>query len=245
MDTPIHDPTVMRLQGFEGRVAVVTGAARGIGRRLCETLVSLGASTAAFDLIAPEIPRVVGVACDVTNAQAIDSAFSEVERKLGPVDILVINAGVYIVEPFEQTTLASWRKTMSVNVDAAFLCAQRAITHMRERGYGRIVTIGSSAGITGGKRNSAAYGASKAAVMTLAKALANEFASHGITANTVAPALIRTQMIEGMPDMSAQIPVGRYGEPEDVAAAVAFLCSAHASFITGEVLDITGGFLID
>lgn len=245
MGSPLHDATQMRLQGFAGRVAAVTGAGGGIGRRIVETFTALGSRVAALDISKPEIPGVLGLACDVTDAAQVHEAFTKAEKHLGPIDILVLNAGIYIVEPFERTTFASWRRTLSVNLDAAFLCSQRVIGAMRERGYGRIVALGSSAGITGGKRNTAAYAASKAGIMTLVKAIANEYGSFGIVANAVAPALIRTPMIEGLPDMLGQIPVGRYGEPDDVAAVVAFLCSAHASFITGEVVDITGGFLID
>src|SRR5712691_6738129 len=235
----------MRLDGLAGRAAIVTGAARGIGRRIAETLAAQGALTAAFDLEEPEVSGVLGVSCDVTDPRAIDHGFARVERELGHVSILVLSAGIYTVEPFEDVTFESWRRTMAVNLDSAFLCIQRAIPAMRARHHGRIVAIGSSAGITGGKRNSAAYGASKAGIMTLAKAIANEYAEHGVTANAVAPALIRTPMIEGLPSMLDQIPVGRYGEPDDVAAVVAFLCSEHASYITGEVIDVTGGFLID
>ncbi len=245
MSSSLHDATRMRLEGFAGRVAAVTGAGRGIGRRIVETLTALGARTAALDLEKPEIPGALGLDCDVTDPARIGQAFTEAEQRLGPIDILVLNAGIYIVEPFEQTTFASWRKTLSVNLDSAFLCAQRVIGGMRARGYGRIVALGSSAGITGGKRNTAAYAASKAGIMTLVKSIANEYGSFGVVANAVAPALIRTPMIAGLPDMLGQIPVGRYGEVDDVAAIVAFLCSAHAAFITGEIVDVTGGFLID
>jgi 3-oxoacyl-[acyl-carrier protein] reductase len=241
----LHDATAIRLQGFSGRTAVVTGAARGIGRRVAETIAAQGAATVGLDLRAPVIEGVRGLDCDVTSAESVDLAFGQVEDELGTISVLVLNAGILVVEPFEQTTLASWRRTMQVNLDSAFLCVHRAITPMRSQRYGRILAIGSSAGITGGKRNAAAYGASKAGIMTFAKAIAAEFASDGITANALAPALIRTPMIADYPDMVAQVPVGRYGEPDDVAAIAAFLCSEHASYITGEVIDVNGGFLID
>jgi 3-oxoacyl-[acyl-carrier protein] reductase len=107
------------------------------------------------------------------------------------------------------------------------------------------VLIGSSAGKTGGSRNCAAYAASKAGVMALAKSIASEYAAHGITSNALAPTLIDTPMIDGMRELVSRIPVGRFGTPDDVAAVVAFLCSSHAGYITGEVVDVNGGFLID
>ncbi|HVW16656.1 MAG TPA: SDR family NAD(P)-dependent oxidoreductase [Solirubrobacteraceae bacterium] len=235
----------MELAGFNGRVAFVSGAARGIGRRIAETLRDLGAEVAVGDLQAPEIDGVLGLAMDVTDEASVDAAMSRVEAELGRVDILVVNAGIFVIEPFEETTLASWSRTIDVNLTGAFLCARRAIAGMREAGYGRIVMIGSSAGKTGGAKSMAAYGASKAGVMTLAKSIASEYARSGITSNALAPSLIDTDMISVMPDMHERVPVGRLGTVDDVAALVAFLCSEHAGYITGEVVDINGGFLID
>ena len=116
---------------------------------------------------------------------------------------------------------------------------------MREQHYGRIVAIGSSAGKAGGARSVAAYAASKGGLMTLAKSIANEYAAHGITSNALAPTLIDTDMIAEQRDLVSRIPVGRFGKPEEVAALVAFLASEHAGYITGEVTDINGGFLVD
>ena len=235
----------MELQGFKGRVALVTGASRGIGRRIAETLATLGATTIAADLVAPELPGTHGLALDVTDPEAVDAGFEAVENSHGQVDILVLNAGIFVVEPLEEVTLESWRRTLDVNLTGAFLCAQRALPGMRDRGYGRIVAIGSSAGKASGAVPCAAYSASKAGVMTLMKAIAREASPHGVTANAVAPALIATPMLADISHLAGQLPVGRVGEPEDVAAAVAFLCSAHAGYLTGEVMDVNGGFLID
>jgi len=235
----------MRLDGIEGRVALVTGGGRGIGRAIAETLRDQGARVADGDLAAPEIDGVLGVELDVTSESSVDAAFTTVERQLGAVELLVLNAGIYRVEAFEDTTLESWQLTMNVNVNGAFLCARRALPAMRAARFGRIVTIGSSAGRNGGKRHAAAYGASKAAIMVMTKAIASEYAEHGITANALAPALIDTDMIAGLPDMRQMIPVGRLGRPEEVAGVVAYLCSSLAGYITGEVTDINGGFLID
>jgi 2-hydroxycyclohexanecarboxyl-CoA dehydrogenase len=236
----------VKLDGIEGRVAFVTGGGRGIGRSIAETLRDQGARVAAGDLRPPAIEGVTGVELDVTDEQSVDDAFSRVERQLdGSVDLLVLNAGIYVVEPFEETSLESWQRTLDVNLTGAFLCAKRALPAMREAGFGRIVAIGSSAGKTGGKKHAAAYGASKAAIMVLAKSIASEYAEHGITANALAPALIDTEMIAGTRDLVSMIPVGRLGKPEEVAAVVAYLCSTQAAYITGEVVDVNGGFLID
>jgi NAD(P)-dependent dehydrogenase (short-subunit alcohol dehydrogenase family) len=235
----------VKLDGLDGRVALVTGGGRGIGRCIAETLRDQGARVADGDLQAPEIDGVLGVDLDVTSPDSIDAAFSRVEAELGAVELLVLNAGIYVVQPFEETTLESWQQTLTVNLTGAFLCAKRALPSMRERRFGRIVAIGSSAGKTGGKKHAAAYGASKAGIMVLAKSIASEYAEHGITANALAPALIDTEMIAGTKDLVSMIPVGRLGKPEEVAGVVAYLCSTHAAYITGEVVDINGGFLID
>jgi NAD(P)-dependent dehydrogenase (short-subunit alcohol dehydrogenase family) len=235
----------LQLNGFDNRVAFVTGAARGIGQTIATTLRDLGASVAAGDLRAPDHDGVLGIELDVTDEASVDAAFGRVEAELGAPSILVLNAGIFVIEPFEETSLASWQKTIDVNLTGAFLCARRGLPAMREAGYGRVLAIGSSAGKTGGAKSVAAYGASKAGVMALAKAIASEYASYGITSNALAPSLIDTDMISSMPDMASKVPVGRLGTVHDVADIVAFLCSEHAGYITAEVVDVNGGFLID
>jgi NAD(P)-dependent dehydrogenase (short-subunit alcohol dehydrogenase family) len=236
---------MIQVDGLADRVAVVTGAARGIGKAIAETLAANGAKVAAFDLEAPQHAGILGMACDVSDEAAVDAAFGRVEHELGSVSVLVLNAGIFPIVPFEETTRELWDRTLAINLTGAFLCARRALPAMREQRYGRIVAVGSSAGKAGGAKSVAAYAASKAGIMVMAKSIANEYASFGITANAVAPTLIDTEMIAGARDLVNRIPVGRFGKPEEVAALVCFLASEHAGYITGEVTDINGGFLID
>jgi NAD(P)-dependent dehydrogenase (short-subunit alcohol dehydrogenase family) len=234
----------MELDGYEGRVAFVTGGAQGIGRRIAERMRGLGAQVAVGDIRQPDIPDCLNIALDVTSEESVAAAVEQVTATLGRIDILVLNAGIFVIEPFEETSLASWERTISVNLTGAFIVSRAVLPMMRQSGYGRVLAIGSSAGITGGTRSIAAYAASKAGVMALSKSIANEYAAFGITSNALAPTLIDTSMIKDMTDMASRIPVGRLGTPDDVADLVAYMCSGHAGFITGAVVDINGGFLI-
>lgn len=234
----------MELDGFQDRSALITGGARGIGRSIAERLRDLGARVAVGDLGAPDVPGCTGIDLNVTEESSVAAAMDQVRESIGPVDILVINAGIFVIEPFEETSLASWQRTIDVNLTGGFLVSRAVLPDMRERGYGRIVAIGSSAGVTGGTKSVAAYAASKAGLMTLTKSIANEYASFGVTANALAPTLIDTDMIAGMRQLEDRIPVGRFGRPGEVADLVAYLASEHAGFITGAVVDINGGFLV-
>jgi NAD(P)-dependent dehydrogenase (short-subunit alcohol dehydrogenase family) len=236
---------MMRLDGIEGRTAFVSGGARGIGRCAAETLRDLGARVASCDLEEPAIDGVLGLQADVSDEAAVDHAVTRVEKELGHVELLVLNAGILIAEPFERTEPDAWRRLMDVNLGGAYLCARRVLPGMRTAGFGRVVVVGSSAGKTGGGTASAAYSASKAAIMTFAKSIAKEYAAHGVLSNAVAPALIDTEMLAGVEDLRDKIPLKRYGEVQEVADVIAFLCSAHASFITGEIVDVNGGFVMD
>jgi 2-hydroxycyclohexanecarboxyl-CoA dehydrogenase len=229
------------LGGIEGRTAVVTGSSSGIGRSVSDTLERLGARVAGLDLEGGDTRR-LSLACDVTDERMIDECFTAVERELGPAELVVTCAGVFVPTPISELTPQAWRQTLDVNLTGTFLCAHRALGPMRAAGFGRIVTLSSGAGLDGGTEACAHYAASKGGVIALTKALSKELARDGLTINCVAPRSIRTPMIAGLEaELEPQIPVGRLGEPEDVAGAVAFLCSDHAGYITGEVLVLNGG----
>ena len=237
------------IEGILGRTAVVTGAAQGIGRSIADLLAENGAKTAYLDLEKPktllETEKVKFFQCDVTNYESVEKAFNGIENAVDTIELLVNNAGIFKIIPIEETSTEQWDQMLAVNLTGAFLCSKRVLPGMKNNNYGRIVSIGSSAGKTGGSKDTAAYGVSKAGVHALAKAIATEYAPFGVTSNALAPALINTDMVKGIADLADKIPVGRLGEASDVARAALFLLSESSSFITGEVMDVNGGFLID
>lgn len=235
---------MIRVEGLDGRAAVVTGAGRGIGLRVAEVLVANGARVAALDIVPPESDGILGVDCDISDESAVAAAFAEVEAAIGPISVVVLSAGITPLLRFEDTSLELWERTLAINLTGAFNVLRRALPGMRAMGYGRIVALGAAAGKSGGTR-SAAYAASKAGLMTLVKSIAGEYARDGITANVVAPALIDTGVLANARDLVERVPVGRLGTTDEVAALVAYLASGHAGYITGEVVDINGGTLID
>ncbi len=246
---------------LEGRVAIVTGAGRGIGLGIAMAFAREGAHVAVCEIDSSllddamvKIKAAGGEArafqMDVTNRQQIQDVVSEVCDQWGTIDILVNNAGIYEVLPFEEITEAQWDRLLAVNLKGAFLCCQAVLPAMIRQGEGRIINMASSAGKTGGRLAGAHYSVSKAGVICLAKQLARELGSHGITVNAVAPGRIDTPMIQIASEeeneaFRLQTPLGRLGTPADVANAVVFLASDEASFITGEILDVNGGLLID
>jgi len=238
-----------------GKVAVVTGASRGIGRAIAVRLASQGALVCAAargdnaretaGAIAAAGGRAEAYALDVTDGASVGALFEAVTAQHGRVDVLVNNAGITRDQLILRMKRQDWDAVLDTNLTGAFACVQGVLKAMvRQRG-GRIVSISSVVGQMG-NAGQANYAASKAGLIGFSKSLAREVASRNITVNVVAPGLIDTDMTKGLrdkdqTDWSAQIPAGRIGSPDDVAAAVCFLASDEASYITGQVLAVNGG----
>jgi NAD(P)-dependent dehydrogenase (short-subunit alcohol dehydrogenase family) len=241
---------------FSGRVAIVTGAGRGIGLAVAERLARDGASVALVDRDADRLrgaaERVgrLGTAeafvVDVTDPRTVERTARDVADRLGTIDILVNNAGIAGRSvPAWELTDEDWDSVVSVNLAGTFYCTRAVLPAMRERGYGRIVNVASIAGKEGNP-NAVPYSASKAGIIALTKAVAKEVATAGILVNCVTPAVIRTEILEQVSQahidyMLSRIPMGRAGEPEEVAELIAWLASDRCSFSTGAVFDISGG----
>jgi 2-hydroxycyclohexanecarboxyl-CoA dehydrogenase len=238
---------------LEGRKALVTGGASGIGAAICRRLAAEGAAVWVGDVNeegAAEIASEVSgnaLRLDVTD---LDSARAAVEQT-GTLDVLVNNAGTDEFGFFTQTTPEQWRRVLAVNLDGVLNCTYAALPAMQEAGYGRIVSISSEAGRVGSK-GSAVYSAAKGAVISFMKVIARENGRYGITANAIAPGPIETPLLMGAKEfgeigekvietMRNSTQMRRLGKPEEVAAAVAFLCSGDASYVTGETLGVSGG----
>ncbi len=236
--------------GIKDKVALVTGGARGIGRAIAQRLADEGCRVAVADIdeaaLADLPPDWRGVACDVTSQEQLEDMVLAISKEFGTVDILVNNAGIVSSDRLAETTVESWERIFRVNLTSAFTLCKLLLPAMKQQGWGRIVIVASMAGKVGGLTVSAAYSASKAGLISLTKSVAREGAPE-VTSNAVAPAFIDTDMTprEIAHTMIKDIPVGRLGTAEEVAAAVAFLASDLAGFITGEIVDINGGLLMD
>jgi 2-hydroxycyclohexanecarboxyl-CoA dehydrogenase len=242
------------------RVALVTGGASGMGEATCHELGRLGRKVAVLDVNEQAAQRVtedlraagvtaIGVGADVTDRAAVEQAFAKVRSELGPVTVLVTSAGLFGHAPFTEITPESWSKIIDVNLTGTFHCCQVAISDMVAAKWGRIVMISSSSAQRGSPF-AAHYAASKGAVIALTKSLAREYAAHGITVNNIPPSGIETPMqlqaqaaglVKSNEEIARNIPVGHLGTGADIAAAVGFLCSEEAGFITGQVLGVNGG----
>ncbi len=244
---------------LNGKTAVVTGGAGALGFAAVRVLLEDRAQVALVDVDALRMDSMirflrgnaVAVACDVSDPGAVKEAHRRVEKLLGPVDILVNAASVGSVEKADATPDIEWRHVLSVNLDGAFHWAREVLPSMKTRGWGRIVNVTSLAAKSGGADTGTAYATSKGALAALTIALAREVAVHGVTVNGIAPAYVKTpalseQMTEAQRrQILAQIPVGRFCEPEEFAHAVRFLASPLAGFVTGEILDVNGGLHMD
>jgi acetoacetyl-CoA reductase len=235
------------------RVALVTGGTRGIGASISRTLKGAGFSVAANyggnDEAAQNFKAETGIPVykfDVSDAAACEAGVKAVESELGPVDVLVNNAGITRDGMFHRMTYEQWSAVIRTNLDSMFTCTRPVIDGMRNRGFGRIVIISSINGQKGqmGQTN---YSAAKAGVIGFAKALAQENANKGVTVNVIAPGYIATEMVQAVPEEVLKtkilplIPVGRLGEADEIARTVLFLAADDAGFITGSTLTVNGG----
>jgi 2-dehydro-3-deoxy-L-rhamnonate dehydrogenase (NAD+) len=231
---------------FSGRVALVTGAASGIGRAVARRLAAEGARVASLDLRAESEDGILALSGDVSRSEDAVAAVERVEAELGPVDVLVCAAGIPGASlPSLEVSDEEWRRVLAIDLDGVFFCNRAAARGMVERGYGRIVNVSSMAGKEGNPM-AAAYSSAKAGVIALTKALGKDLARTGVIVNCIAPAVIETPILDGLSQehvdyMVERIPMGRVGQPEEVAALVCWLASEECSFSTGAVYDISGG----
>ena len=247
---------------LQGRTAVITGGASGIGLAISRRLAQDGAAVAVFDLDHAGAERLVtqlqadgspamAVKVDVSDRGQVDAAVGEVRHKLGPIQVLVNCAGIEAFEPFQSITEASWDRIMAVNLKGTFNCTQAVVSDMIAAGWGRIINISSSSAQSGAARMTH-YAASKAGVIGFTKALALELGRAGITVNTIPPGSIDTPMLRraaaaghlgeaALERIASAMPVGRAGTPQDIAAACSFLASEESGYITGQVIGVNGG----
>ena len=244
---------------LEGKVAVVTGAARGIGRAIAERLARDGADVVVCDLQAEWLAETAGaiealgrkalpVAVDVGDGESVAACIAETVKAFGRVDIMVNNAGITKDTLLVRMSDADWDDVLRVNLKGTFLFTRAVAKHMMKQRGGAIVNIASVIGLIGnaGQCN---YAASKAGVIALTKSTAKELAARGVRVNAIAPGFISSKMTDALSQeireqMLANIPLARFGEPEDVAKAVAFLASDEAGYVTGQVLSVNGGMVM-
>jgi 2-hydroxycyclohexanecarboxyl-CoA dehydrogenase len=243
------------LRGLAGKVVLVTGAGRGMGQAMAERLAAEGARVAVTDIdadsalaAAKALEGAAGFRLDITDAAEVTARIDEITAALGPIDALVNNAGWDKLSPFLDTDEDLWDRIIDINLRGPIRMTKAVLPGMVERGQGRIVNISSDAGRVG-STGEAVYSACKAGIIGFTKTVAREVARHNITVNTVCPGPTATPLLQSMvgehekliESLKRGIPLGRLGEPDDIASAVAFMVSDDASFITGQTLSVSGG----
>ena len=241
---------------LSGKVVLVTGAARGIGAGIARAAAAAGAAVALCDVAETTVSeaaaaiggRALPLVMDVSDARSVHAAVADAEARLGPIDALVNNAGIDVIGPFLETSEETWDRLWAVNLKGTLLATRAVLPGMVARERGRIVNIGSDAGRVGSS-GEAVYSATKGGVIAFTKTLAREVARHGVTVNCVCPGPTDTALLEQVREydeklhasLARAIPLRRLGRPEDVAAAVVFLASDAAAYITGQTLSVSGG----
>jgi 2-hydroxycyclohexanecarboxyl-CoA dehydrogenase len=250
------------MQGLDNQVVVVTGGGGGIGGATCRHFAKLGAKVAVFDMNLDTAKKVVqdivshggqaqAFKCDITDRAMVDTAVQDVSTQMGPIDVLVNNAGWDVFKPFIKTSPDDWSKLIAINLVGALHMHHAVLPGMAERRKGRIINIASDAARVGSS-GEAVYAACKGGLVSLSKTLAREHARHGITVNVVCPGPTETALFEdykqgaGNPEklveaFTRSIPLGRIGQPQDLPGAIAFFASEGANYITGQVLSVSGG----
>lgn len=243
------------MKRLEQQLAIVTGGARGIGKAICELFCAEGATVAIWDVLDEGVETAKNIVAnggkaffqkvDITNRQAVQEAVQHIVDDYGRIDVLINNAGVTRDRSFAKMSQVEWDTVVNININGLYNTCKAVVPHMKAAKYGRIVSASSINGIIGafGQTN---YAASKAATIGFTKALARELGKYGITVNAVAPGFVATDMTAQMPKelieaSIKQIPVGRVGQPIDLAHAYLFLASKGAAFVNGEVLNVNGG----
>jgi 3-oxoacyl-[acyl-carrier protein] reductase len=246
---------------LKDRVVIVTGGARGIGKAIALAFIREGAKVALVDVdkekleilkneIEKKKGKVIAIPCDITKSLEVKAMVDQVRNAFDRIDILVNNAGIIKRGTIETVTEEDWDRVIEVNLKGTFNCCKAVVKIMKSQKYGKIVNVSSIAGKMGDITSAPGYGPSKAGIDALTKTLARQLAPYGVNVNAVSPHAIETEMSaqwseERRKEIIASIPLGRLGKPEDVAEAVMFLASDEASFITGEILDVNGGALMD
>ncbi|HEY7564184.1 MAG TPA: 3-oxoacyl-[acyl-carrier-protein] reductase [Acidimicrobiia bacterium] len=242
------------------RVALVTGASRGIGRAIAQTLAAAGRQVAVnyatredaarevVEKIQADGGRAIAVGGDVSDQDSVERIFAKVKDELGPVEILVNNAGIKRDNLLLRMSADDFDQVLRVNLRSAFLCTRAAVRGMLRSRWGRIISVSSVAGLVG-NAGQANYAASKAGLIGFSKSVAREVGSRGITVNVIAPGFVETEMTEDLAEparraLKASISIERFGLPEEIAAAVVFLASEEASYLTGQVIAVDGGLAL-